>query len=150
VNAGVLVIGVGNEDRGDDTIGLLVARRLRNLLPPSVTIVEFAGDGAALIELWKGMQIVIVIDAARDQDSPGTMHCFDAKHAALPVDPFRSSTHAFGLAEGIELARQLNELPEELIVYGIVGRNFALGAHPSPEVESAGKNVATQIAARFP
>ena len=39
------VIGVGNEWRGDDAVGLLVARRLKAEQLPQVQIVEMPGHG---------------------------------------------------------------------------------------------------------
>ena len=47
-----LVIGIGNDFRGDDAAGLMVARRLRGTPLHDVEIVESAGDAAALMELW--------------------------------------------------------------------------------------------------
>ena len=55
----IVVIGVGNEYRSDDGAGIAVARRLRMLFPTGVTVLEESGEGAALIEAWKGATWVI-------------------------------------------------------------------------------------------
>jgi hydrogenase maturation protease len=47
---------------------------------------------------------------------------------------FRSSTHAFGLADAIELARVLNRLPRKLAIYGIEAAQFDAGTQPSIQV----------------
>jgi hydrogenase maturation protease len=140
-----LIIGIGNLDRGDDAIGLLSAQRIKSSLGPSVAVIESTGDGTVLMDLWTGYDFVRVIDAAHEGHEPGTVLRFDACRRPLPTRSFCCSTHAFGLAQGIELARQLNELPEHLIVYGIVGRNFDLGTSPAPEVQAAGVSVADEI-----
>lgn len=132
-----LIIGIGNEYRGDDAAGLIVARRLKERLADSVTILEQSGDGAALMEAWRGAETVIIIDAVVSGAAAGTIHRFDASAQPLPKDAFRCSTHAFGVAGAIELARAMGELPGSLIVYGIEGKNFAAGVGLSPEVERA-------------
>src|SRR6266700_3180765 len=60
----ILVIGIGNEYRSDDGVGLVVARGLRAKNLPDMLIIESSGDGAALMEAWKAAPSVIVIDAA--------------------------------------------------------------------------------------
>jgi len=39
------------------------------------------------------------------------------------------------VAEAIELARALGQLPPKLVVYGIEGKDFSAGVGLSPEVE---------------
>ena len=43
----VVVIGVGNEFRSDDGVGLVIARRIRERVPATVAVVEASGEGAA-------------------------------------------------------------------------------------------------------
>jgi hydrogenase maturation protease len=136
----ILIIGVGNAYRSDDAVGLFVARRLReemHLQTNQTTIQEESGEGTALIEAWQEAEAVIVIDAVRSGAPPGSVHRFDASQQALPAVFSCASTHAFGLAEALEMARALQQLPSRLIVYGIEGENFAAGMELSPAVEHA-------------
>ena len=138
VGAGrILVIGVGNAYGGDDAAGPTVAQRLKEHVPGHVTVMEHLGDGAALMELWKGAAAVIVIDAASSGAPPGTVHRFEAHAAPLPAKMLRHSTHAFGVPEAIEMSRALNQLPARLIVFAVEGRTFAAGAALSQEVETS-------------
>jgi len=141
-----LVIGVGNAFRGDDGVGLIVAHRLRALTLPGVTILEQSGEGAALVESWGSAGRVIVVDAVSSGSEPGTIHRLEVTDQPLPAHFSGGSPHAFGLAEAVELARQLDRLPSSLIIYGIEGQDFTLGADPSPEVQAAADEVASQIA----
>ena len=140
-----LVIGVGNAFRGDDGLGLIVAQRLRELALPGVTVLEQSGEGAALVESWEDAGRVIVVDAVSSGGEPGTIHRFEAAGQPLPALFSGGSSHAFGLAEAVELARQLNRLPPSLVIYGIEGKSFDLATGLSPEVEAAAKNVLDQI-----
>jgi hydrogenase maturation protease len=140
------VIGVGNAFRGDDGIGLIVARRITELALPGVTVLEQSGEGVALMEAWGDADQVIVVDAVSSGSEPGTVHRFEATGQPLPALFTGHSTHAFGLAEAIELARQLDRLPDQLVVYGIEGRSFEFDHELSPEVEEAAGVLVRQIA----
>ena len=140
-----LIIGLGNEYRRDDAVGLVVARRLREAAPESVRVLEESGEGAALIESWQGADAVILIDAVHSGAKPGTIHRFDAHAQPIAKKFFRFSTHAFGLAEAVELARALGRLPPRLIVYGVEGKSFEAGVGLSPEVEEAAQEVTERV-----
>ncbi|MBI4639194.1 MAG: hydrogenase maturation protease [Candidatus Tectomicrobia bacterium] len=140
-----LIIGVGNEYRSDDGVGLEIVRRLRAKPLPNTTIIEETGEGTALIEIWKDSDRVILFDAVSTGAVPGTIHRFEAHTYPIPARFFRSSTHTFGVVEAIELARALNSLPSHFLVYGIEGKNFEAGVGLSPEVERAAQNIVEQV-----
>jgi len=133
----MLIIGVGNEMRGDDGAGIRVARRIREQKLPNLTVLEHSGEGTSLMEAWKHRNQVIVIDAAHSDSPPGTIHRYEIHQKPLPSNLFRFSTHTFGIAEAIELSRALHELPASIIVYGIEAKAFDTGSALSPEVQSA-------------
>ena len=132
----VVVIGVGNELRGDDAAGLEVARRLRDL-PGGIVVHCHEGEGIELLEKWRGADAVVLIDTVRSGSPPGAVHRLDATAAALPAMLDRSSSHTIGIAETIELARTLGTLPSEVVVYGVEGAKFDAGAGLSEEVAAA-------------
>ena len=152
MNAAVqtLVIGVGNPMRGDDGAGCALAQRLRALKLPNVIVREESGEGASLIEAWQDAADGMVIDAAQSGAAPGTICRFDASRAPIPARFFHYSTHAFSVAEAIELARALDRLPARLIVYGIEGRDFGAGEKLSPEVAAAIDELAMRIRHELP
>ncbi len=57
----------------------------------------------------------------------------------------RSSTHSFGVAEAVELARALGRLPARIVVFGIEGRDFAQGEGLSPDVDAAVDEVVRRV-----
>jgi hydrogenase maturation protease len=136
-----LIIGIGNEYRSDDGVGLVVARRLRPRVGDAFAVIEQTGEGASLIEAWRGAGSVIVIDAVTSGAEPGTIHRFEANTETLPKSLFRYSTHAFSLAEAIELARALGELPSRLVVYGIEANDFTAGVGLSSAVDEAARQL---------
>ena len=141
----VLVVGIGNPDRGDDGFGPAVARRLRGRVPSTVRVLTRNGDALALIEDWNGFPSVIVIDAVAPISDPGRVHRLDLTDGPLPIGLAPRSSHAFGVAETVELARNLGRLPRCLIAYLVEGEQFATGAPLSPTVAEAIEMVAERI-----
>lgn len=142
----ILIIGIGNEYRSDDAIGLLVARALQTRKLPHASVIEATGEGTALLEAWKGAENVILVDAVTSQVPVGTIYQLDAQSGPLSPGLFALSTHAFSVAQAIELARALGNLPQRLVVYGIEGKQFVAGIGLSPEVERAAHEVIERIA----
>lgn len=140
-----LVIGVGSRWRRDDGAGLAVARRLREAASEQLRILEHEGDQAALIDVWQAGEDVAIVDAAASGAAPGTIHRFDVVAARLPARLCRSSTHAFGVAEAIELARTLERLPASVTVYAIEGQSFSAGERLTPAVEEAVEQVVAEL-----
>jgi len=136
-DSAAVIIGIGNEYRRDDAAGLIAARRLKEMRLTGVGVIEASGDGAALMESWKEAQAAILIDAVQSGAEPGTIHCLDLATVTVPASFFRCSTHAFSVAEAIDLARALHQLPPRVILHGIEGKNFDAGMGLSPEVETA-------------
>jgi hydrogenase maturation protease len=109
---------------------------------PGMAVEEFQGDGPALLARWHGAEAVILVDAAASGAAPGTVHRFEAHLSELPRELLRpTSSHALTAAEAVELARALGQLPPRLIVYGIEGRGFQMGAALSQEALIAAAEV---------
>jgi hydrogenase maturation protease len=142
----LVVIGIGNRDRGDDAFGRVVAARLRGRLSGRVSLLEADGEGTALLDCLSKADGAILIDAAVSGNDPGEIHRFDAGEQ-LPAVKYGLSTHGFGVADAVELARTLGMLPARCIVYTAEARSFELGAPLSPELLLAVEEVAAQVIA---
>ena len=137
------VLCFGNRSRGDDGAGPAVARAVRARGLPAR---EHTGEVSALVEALSGLEAVVVVDALCTGGAAGTVLRFDASAEPLPVGLGRaSSTHALGVAEGIELARAMGSLPARVVVYGIEGARWELGDDLSPEIEAAVSVVADRV-----
>ena len=141
-SAPVVVIGVGNALRADDAAGVLAVRRLRPR--PGVEIREQSGEATALVEALRGRAAALVVDAAAGAE-PGRLHRLDAAARPLPQGLFGVSSHGFGVAEGIELARALGALPPVCVVYALEGECFDTGAPISDAVARALPRLAEDI-----
>lgn len=93
-------------------------------------VVEQA-DPTDLVALMSGRELVVAIDAVRNTAAPGTLVLREvgAGHPSLVGWPGRpTSSHGWGLAEAVELARVLEQLPERVVVVGVAGTRFDPGA----------------------
>jgi len=145
-----LVIGIGNEFRGDDGVGLFVAGRFRESADVGVRVLESSGEGTELMSLWSGAGLVVVVDAVHSRGEPGQIFRFILPGDKIPGAIFpRHSTHAFGLVEALELSAMMGSMPRRMIVYGIEGRSFQTGAAISDEVMKAASEVLARLAGDF-
>ena len=97
-----------------------------------------------LVNTWSDDDEVVIVDAMRSGEKPGTIRRFDARTHPLPFCAF-SSTHSFGPAEIVELARSLERLPKSLKVIGIEIKTADIGMGMSPKVKKAVKKVAQEL-----
>lgn len=88
---------------------------------------------------------MVLVDAVSSGSAPGTIHRRDAALAPIPSTFFRHSTHAFGVAEAIEMSRALHQLPQRLTVYGIEGENFGHGTELSPIIAQKAEELVEEI-----
>lgn len=138
-----VVIGVGNDLRGDDAAGWETVRRLAP--SPSLVLHEHPGDAPGLVSLWGSDDEVVIVDAVVADSPPGTILEADALAGELPAAVSWATTHGAGVAEGVALARAMGLLPRSLVVLGIVARGFDLGAPMAPEVERAVDEVVRRL-----
>jgi hydrogenase maturation protease len=141
----VLVIGVGNMERGDDGAGLLVAQALREKPARSLKVEESSGEISSIVDLLESSNDVIIVDAMRSGKPAGSTIWIDPLSGSTAVETTISSTHGFGVAQAIDLLKTLGKLPRRVRLLGIEGQYFALGAPVSPQVQRAVKTAVGMI-----
>ncbi len=141
----MLIIGIGNRQRGDDAAGLAVVDALRDKAPDGVELVEHSGEAASLMDLWEGRE-TLVVDATSSAQAAGTIRRVDLLEEQLAEEVLATcSSHAFGLAQAVELGRALGTLPPMLVLFGIEGADFSHGQGLSEKVEKAVEEVVGQV-----
>jgi hydrogenase maturation protease len=142
----IYVIGIGNRFRGDDGAGLAVARALRDMALPDVTVVEQDGDAVSLLEILQTGEPLFIVDAVCSGAATGTLFRLDVTDSPIPVS-LRSggSTHALGVAEALGLSRALGYPPARRVIYGIEGEDFSYTDSLSAAVRCAVEKAAAAI-----
>jgi hydrogenase maturation protease len=105
-----LVLGVGNEIRGDDGVGIHVVRRVAELLPVDlarrVVVDEACTGGFDLVDYLRGYDRAVVADAIQTKDGvAGTVYAFSAE--ALRVTAHLGHSHGVNLAGALDVCGTL-------------------------------------------
>lgn len=146
MNRVIRIVGIGNPYRRDDGFGPAVVRALRTQVPETVELFEDSGEGATLIDRFAGADAVVFVDAARSAEGPaGTYVTLDATVETIPSDYFNYSTHAFSLAEAVELAKALQMLPDTVWIHAVTATDFSAGEGLSEVVASTVPQVVESV-----
>ena len=142
----ILVVGVGNSWRGDDSVGLEAAHALRVRLPEEVRVLATEAEQSSLLDEWEGCDTVLIVDAVHSDAPVGTIHRLDLNAETVPHAVLQGSTHHFSLGDTIELARALNRLPTKALFFGVEGESYGAGEQLSPAVAAAVPAIVDEIA----
>lgn len=127
----VIIIGIGNDFRRDDGVGVTVAEQIAERNLPDVRVLSGMSESTAILDAWSGAKCVVVVDALAGADaSPGRIRRWTA--ADLQATKVVSS-HALGLAQTCALGQALSQMPDELVVFtvDVVDTNHGLGLTPA-------------------
>jgi hydrogenase maturation protease len=147
----VTLIGVGNPFRHDDAVGPVVAARLLGHFDGDtrVRVADLDGEPVRIIQAWEGSRYVLVVDAVTSGAPVGTIHRYAVDDLSgvgvLGGDVMVASGHALGLADAVDLATALGQLPPHLEVRAVEGACFDLGDSMSSRVYAACDEIVADI-----
>src|SRR5690349_7153324 len=143
----ILVIGVGNEFRRDDGIGLVVAAAIAQRGLPGVRVVTAIGEPGAVLDAWTGIALAVVVDAAAGKAAmPGAIRRWKRGDDDQP--PVVSS-HGFALSDTVALGEAIGRLPQQLVVFTVDVEDIGQGVGLSPSVAAAAPEVVEAIIAEL-
>ncbi len=124
----ILVLGIGNILLEDEGIGVHVVERLqsRYLLPSNVSVLDGGTSGMTLLDDIAACQHLLIVDCARLDGPPGTIHEFHG-NAVPAFFQQRISPHQIGLSDLLAAAALLDALPAELSLIAIEPASVELG-----------------------
>jgi hydrogenase maturation protease len=129
------VLGVGNLLLKDEGIGVHVVEKLTEAIDDANIKIIDAGtypDFLSLVE--DNLDKLIVIDAVKNGDKPGTIYRFDFDMVDLEGAP-SFSVHDIGVVESLRTMALFNKQPKSTVVIGIEPKTIDFGLELSPEVE---------------
>lgn len=133
----IVILGVGNELRSDDAVGVLVARRLAGLdLGEGVEVLEGHTGGLNLLFDIEDADWAIVVDAVDMGREPGQVEVFEAGEADVRVVERTASLHHVALADVLQLAEMM----------GVDTRVTLVGIQP--QLTLPGEGLSVPVAAR--
>lgn len=129
----LFIVGVGNLLMSDDGVGVHAVVELQKIPIPGVTVIEIGTAILHGVSLLESATRVLVIDAARGGQPPGTVYQFE------PGEPDRLpaavSLHTLGLREAIQFLSC--SPPPSVSVIGVEPQTIAYGLELSPVVGAA-------------
>lgn len=146
----LLIVALGNPILSDDRVGLEVARRLLDRLPPGTAeLRECSVGGIELLHVLEGWERVLIIDAVEPGVlPPGEMRELAVSALAQAHAPL--TPHNAGLHHCLELGRACGlQMPDEVRVFAIGVRDpYTFSERCTAEVEQAIPGIVDEIAAR--
>jgi len=139
----VAVVGVGNELRGDDGVGPLVAARLAAERPGLAVDAGTVPENHLGPILARDPEIVLFVDAADHGAAPGTWRLAPLRALAARA----SSTHHASL---LLMARLVEAARARCWLVGVQPACLGFGEPMSDAVRAAGEELARALAAALP
>ena len=137
-----IIVGIGNEWRGDDGIGSKIVNWLKENVAGNDYLIE--SDLFSLLDVFEKYQYVVVVDAVNMGEQPGVVKAFTPTEAKLIIKNNSTSTHGFGLAEIIKLAESL-QLNINLQIIGIQVDDVAFGNELSSVLEQRWEMIVSRV-----
>jgi len=133
----VAIVGVGNILMGDDGVGIRVVEALqKHALPDNV---ELHDAGTAFQDLLPDLaecELVVIVDAVRTGDAPGTIHRFDLGSEDIGSDGTALSVHDINVVAAMRLQMVAGEPLPPTRVLGVEPGEVALKLDLSDEVRA--------------
>ena len=130
----VLVLGIGNILCMDDGVGVHVVNHVIESgidFPENVEIADGGTSGYDLLPIMSGRRKIIIVDALKTEDRPGSIYRFSAEH--LVSRNYIYSLHDLGVKKLVDMLKLMGENPVIEII-GIVPQDytsFAIGMSDS-------------------
>jgi hydrogenase maturation protease len=116
-----VVLGLGNPLMGDEGIGVYLIERLAESAAeyPSVDFIDAGTGGLSVLHHIEGRRKAIMIDCAFMEEPPGTIRRFTPEEVRSTKVLAHQSLHEADLMRIIAMARQLDQAPEQIVIFGI-------------------------------
>lgn len=144
-----LVLGIGNNLLTDEGVGIHVVAHLAALHPcePGLTYVDGGTLSFTLAEPIAVHDNLIVVDAARLGERPGTVRCLEGTAMDRYLTGNRHSVHEVGLTDLLDIARLSDTFPARRALIGIEPATTEWGEAPSALVAPAVSEAADLVLA---
>ena len=144
-----LVLGIGNNLLTDEGVGIHVAALLAAVHPsePGLTYMDGGTLSFTLAQPIAEHDNLIVVDAARFGESPGTVRRLEGPAMDRYLAGNRQSVHEVGLADLLDIARLSATFPVRRALVGIEPASLAWGEALSAAVAPAVAEAAALVLA---
>jgi hydrogenase maturation protease len=133
----ILILGLGNILLGDEGVGVRVVEQLlSHSFPEEIEVIDGGTAGYELINFFEGKEKVIIVDAVKTDDTPGSVYKMDLS-VVQEDETVQLSLHQIGLKNVFKMASMMDLNPEVTLI-GIVPKDYQdYNIGLSDEVEKA-------------
>jgi hydrogenase maturation protease len=135
----VLILGIGNTLLSDEGIGVHLVQRLQHQVGevPGIECLDGGTLSFTLAEPIARADVLIVVDAARMGERPGTLKIFHDQEMDRYLQGNRASVHEVSLGDLLDIARLSDTLPARRCLVGIEPEKLDWGESLSEAVAPA-------------
>lgn len=130
-----VVLGIGNLLMKDDGIGVHAIQALEGHLPKDVQLVDGGTAGCDLLPYMTGAEKVVIIDAIKGGDEPGTIYRLTPQDCGEQSLEDTLSLHDLGIMVVLQDLALLEENTPSVVVIGVEPKEIDWGMELTPEVE---------------
>jgi hydrogenase maturation protease len=144
----ITIGGIGSVLLGDDGVGPFVAGMLEAgySFEEGVTVADLGTPGLDLVAHLSGIDALILIDSVANGAAPGTVTLYRKedilRHGPAPV---RMDPHSPVLSESLLIAELTGEGPQDILLIGITGEQYEVGAKLSETARQAASNAVMEV-----
>jgi hydrogenase maturation protease len=141
----ILILGIGNVLLTDEGIGVRALKELERkfTFPANVELLDGGTAGIELLRHIRNRDYLIIIDAMKCDQEPGTVVRVEGDDVPAAFRT-RISPHQLGLSDLLAAAMLTDELPKNLVLFGVEPESIDIGLDLTETVEA---NVDTLVGA---
>jgi hydrogenase maturation protease len=145
-----LILGVGNLILSDDGVGIHAVRLLQENVKfdEAVQVIDGGTCGLDLLQYLEGIDRLIVLDAAKPDQSPGKITRITGKKVPAYLS-IKTSPHEIGLPELLFAAKLSDIYPKQVVIYCVEAYSLNTGIELSPIVEKQVETLIQQVQAEI-
>lgn len=134
----ILVLGIGNVLLTDEGVGVRALNELerRYTFPENVELLDGGTAGIELLRHIRNRDYLIIIDAMKFDQEPGTVSRVEGQDVPAAFRT-RISPHQLGLSDLLAAAMLTDELPKNLVLFGVEPESLDIGLDLTDTVEAS-------------
>ena len=143
----ILVLGIGNVLLTDEGIGVRALKELerRFTFPANVTLLDGGTAGIELLRHIRKRDYLIIVDAMKCDQEPGTVVRVEGSDVPAAFRT-RISPHQLGLSDLLAAAMLTDELPKNLVLFGVEPESIDIGLDLTDTVEKSVDKLVSAVA----
>ena len=132
----IVVLGLGNPLMADEGIGGFLINKFLEKTDsyPDIDFIDAGTGGMAVLHLIAKRKKAIIIDCAYMNKSPGTMVRFTPQDVKSVKKLLHYSLHEIDILRVIKFTRQLDQCPDDIVIFGIEPKKIELQDDLTPEL----------------